>query len=187
MLPDGVQGHGKTLHDPPPMPTAPQQEIELSMFDSTLHELSLDTVNAPAVFWSQEPYANTFDTRNQKTKTKEAQPAEHREVYPLRLTPFDTRSTQEQMWGTVSIGEVPEDGQGNARPGNEILKCQWKDCPYTGTFGRKADLMRHVETLHVSLEKKYKCSFTGCEKDYKRKDYLQRHLRKDHESSRAYR
>ncbi|KAJ5537692.1 hypothetical protein N7494_007171 [Penicillium frequentans] len=167
MLLDGIHGHGNMPHDSPPTSTAPRQGIKWSSFDSLLHDLSLSTVNAPAVSCCREPYTNSqytpnpFEARNHEIPVNIAQPTHHQAVHPPPVTAFDTRSTQEQTWAhylAVSIEETSEDLQGNAGPGNEILKCQWKDCQYTGTFGRKTDLMRHIETQHVS-PKAYKCSF----------------------------
>lgn len=195
MLLDRIHGHGDMPHDPPSMSTALRQEIEWPSFDSPLHDLSLSTVHAPAASWVQGPYTNSqynhnsFDTRNHQSLVNIAQPTHHQAVHPPPLTAFDTRSSQEQTWGhylAVSIEEKSEDRQGSAVPGKETLKCRWKDCQYTGTFGRKTDLMRHLETQHVST-KAYKCSFPGCGRRFNRDDNLQGHLRKVHGHYRQYR
>lgn len=62
---------------------------------------------------------------------------------------------------------------------SEVLKCHWEGCRYNGTFGRKAELKRHVETQHIS-PKAYKCP--KCGRPCNRDDNLNGHLRRVHKS-----
>ncbi|KAJ5949933.1 hypothetical protein N7454_001517 [Penicillium verhagenii] len=57
------------------------------------------------------------------------------------------------------------------------FKCKWEGCRYTGAFGRKFELKRHVETQHINPNS-YECP--GCRKGYNRKDNLEEHLRRAH-------
>ncbi|KAE8420278.1 hypothetical protein BDV36DRAFT_293411 [Aspergillus pseudocaelatus] len=59
------------------------------------------------------------------------------------------------------------------------LRCGWKDCSYTGTFARKAELMRHIDVLHVSPHS-YDCPVRGCRKVCNRWDNLWEHIRRAH-------
>ncbi|OGM42308.1 hypothetical protein ABOM_007910 [Aspergillus bombycis] len=59
------------------------------------------------------------------------------------------------------------------------LRCGWKDCTYNGTFGRKAELMRHIALLHVSPHS-YDCPVPGCRKVCNRSDNLLDHIRRAH-------
>ncbi|KAE8166925.1 hypothetical protein BDV40DRAFT_295955 [Aspergillus tamarii] len=59
------------------------------------------------------------------------------------------------------------------------LRCGWKDCNYQGTFGRKAELMRHIDTQHVS-PRSYDCPIQGCRKVCNREDNLLEHIRRAH-------
>ncbi|KAE8327608.1 hypothetical protein BDV39DRAFT_204921 [Aspergillus sergii] len=63
--------------------------------------------------------------------------------------------------------------------GNSPLRCGWKDCEYEGTFGRKAELMRHIDALHVSPHS-YDCPIRGCKKVCNRQDNLLEHIRRAH-------
>ncbi|KAJ5798460.1 uncharacterized protein N7503_007756 [Penicillium pulvis] len=78
----------------------------------------------------------------------------------------------------LACGEHEESHQPNNSP-SEILKCHWKGCRYTGTFGRKAELKRHVETQHI-FPKAYKCP--KCGRPCNRDDNLNGHLRRVHKS-----
>jgi hypothetical protein len=59
------------------------------------------------------------------------------------------------------------------------LKCQWRGCPSTRSFGRVADLKRHVETFHIAPVN-HRCVQRGCGRTFTRKDKLQEHVRKSH-------
>ncbi|KAB8279163.1 hypothetical protein BDV30DRAFT_202301 [Aspergillus minisclerotigenes] len=66
--------------------------------------------------------------------------------------------------------------QGNS---TNPLRCGWKGCKYNGTFARKADLMRHIDVLHVSPHS-YDCPVRGCRKVCNRSDNLLEHIRRAH-------
>ncbi|KAJ5999421.1 hypothetical protein N7451_007231 [Penicillium sp. IBT 35674x] len=189
MSPSGAYEYAETL-DPQQAPTAPRQEEEWPTFDPAL----LNTVGAPATPWFQEEYFNPqytgtpFSAFGHGTLIPTTQRAEHQELY-RQTSPFDTRSTQGptlQDRRALSTEATLHQPQGTAGPRPEIIKCYWRGCQYTGTFGRKTDLMRHLETQHVS-PKAYKCSFPGCTKEYNRDDNLQGHLRRDHGLTGLYR
>ena len=60
--------------------------------------------------------------------------------------------------------------------------CKWEGCKYTGSFGRGADLLRHVQTAHIS-PRSFVCSVSGCRKSCSRKDNLEAHYRRVHQNS----
>ncbi|KAF9892673.1 hypothetical protein FE257_001075 [Aspergillus nanangensis] len=57
------------------------------------------------------------------------------------------------------------------------LRCGWIGCTHRGTFGRKPELMRHIELIHVSPGSE-QCSICG--KFFNRKDNLGEHVRRMH-------
>ncbi|KAJ5652768.1 hypothetical protein N7507_010194 [Penicillium longicatenatum] len=59
-------------------------------------------------------------------------------------------------------------------------KCEWRGCRYTGAFGRKFELKRHVETQHI-FRNAFECPDPRCRKGYNRKDNLEEHLRRAHD------
>ncbi|KNG91508.1 hypothetical protein ANOM_000048 [Aspergillus nomiae NRRL 13137] len=63
--------------------------------------------------------------------------------------------------------------------GSTLFRCGWKDCTYDGTFGREAELMRHVKLLHVS-PRSYECRMLGCGRVFNRRDNLLDHRRRAH-------
>ncbi|KAE8401839.1 hypothetical protein BDV37DRAFT_253747 [Aspergillus pseudonomiae] len=67
------------------------------------------------------------------------------------------------------------------RQGNRTtpFRCGWKDCTYNGTFGRKAELMRHIDLLHVSPHS-FDCPLRGCKRVFNRWDNLSDHMRRAH-------
>lgn len=62
--------------------------------------------------------------------------------------------------------------------GNRLrLHCRWSGCAYNGTFGRKADLMRHIDNTHVD-PRAHRC--LCCGSLFNRKDNLDKHLLRVH-------
>ncbi|KAL4888238.1 hypothetical protein BDV59DRAFT_188977 [Aspergillus ambiguus] len=61
-----------------------------------------------------------------------------------------------------------------SKSSNQRLQCGWKDCDYNGTFRRKAELLRHIDSKHVD-PRAHKC--TSCGKTFNRRDNLKQHLR----------
>ncbi|BCS18611.1 uncharacterized protein APUU_11439S [Aspergillus puulaauensis] len=57
------------------------------------------------------------------------------------------------------------------------LHCRWSGCAYNGTFGRKADLMRHIDNTHVD-PRAHRC--LCCGSLFNRKDNLDEHLLRVH-------
>ncbi|KAJ5652766.1 hypothetical protein N7507_010192 [Penicillium longicatenatum] len=168
---DGVYEYAESPNNPPPTAKAHRREMAWSNLNPNLIDLSLGGTDATAALWSPKPFTNpqlsenSFDATHHKVSIHTAQLTGHQNRYG-QPSVFDSSFTQEQTWGNrraVLIEAAPRDRQENARPNPETYKCQWKGCQYTGTFGRKADLMRHVETRHV-CPKAYKCSFPGCSK-----------------------
>ncbi|KAK2790847.1 hypothetical protein FQN53_008671 [Emmonsiellopsis sp. PD_33] len=58
-------------------------------------------------------------------------------------------------------------------------KCGWKHCRYTGVFRRKPELMRHIETKHVSPGS-YQCPERVCTKSFNRIDNMKKHVERVH-------
>jgi uncharacterized Zn-finger protein len=80
----------------------------------------------------------------------------------------------------ISESENPECGNQYAPTSAKI--CKWDGCKYTGSFGREADLLRHVRTAHIS-PRSFVCSVSGCRKSCSRKDNLEAHHRRVHQNS----
>ncbi|KAJ5910520.1 hypothetical protein N7504_005163 [Penicillium tannophilum] len=186
MSPAGIYEYTETSNGLRQTPTAPQQEEQWSIFDAA-NLNSLNPLNAPVAPWFQEEYINPqytdtpFRTTGPRTSIHTAQLAAHQQVYS-QPTSFDTTPNQGQALQDrheLSTDATLHHPQAAIRPRTEVIKCHWRGCQYTGTFGRKQDLMRHLETQHVS-PKAYKCSFPGCTREYNRDDNLQGHLRRDH-------
>lgn len=60
------------------------------------------------------------------------------------------------------------------------FRCKWEGCRYTGAFGRKFELKRHVETQHI-FPNSFECLNSRCNKVYNRKDNLEEHMRRAHD------
>ncbi|KAB8257133.1 hypothetical protein BDV32DRAFT_152642 [Aspergillus pseudonomiae] len=58
-------------------------------------------------------------------------------------------------------------------------RCEWAGCRYTGVFGRKEDLKRHIFKIHVS-PRSYECPVANCRRAFNRNDNLQSHLKTVH-------
>ncbi|KAE8147143.1 hypothetical protein BDV25DRAFT_143036 [Aspergillus avenaceus] len=86
-----------------------------------------------------------------------------------RLEIMNPHSTQSEDLGT----NIHEDSR------SEALRCKWDGCNYTGVFGRKAELMRHIEAIHVS-PKSYNCPVNHCRRSFNRSDNLKEHIRRVH-------
>ncbi|OGM45915.1 hypothetical protein ABOM_005999, partial [Aspergillus bombycis] len=67
--------------------------------------------------------------------------------------------------------------QANNSANPKQWRCDWKDCKYRGTFRHKAELMRHIEFLHVAPGS-HKCP--SCRRKHNRKDNLGEHLKVRH-------
>ncbi|EAU39310.1 predicted protein [Aspergillus terreus NIH2624] len=63
-----------------------------------------------------------------------------------------------------------------SRSSTQRFRCDRNGCDYTGTFGRKAELMRHIESKHVNPGA-HKCPAPGCGRVFNRKDNLEEHMR----------
>ncbi|KAL4887792.1 hypothetical protein BDV59DRAFT_196982 [Aspergillus ambiguus] len=61
-----------------------------------------------------------------------------------------------------------------SKSNHQRFQCGWKDCDYNGTFGRKAELLRHIDSKHVD-PRAHKCS--DCGKTFNRRDNLEQLLR----------
>jgi hypothetical protein len=66
----------------------------------------------------------------------------------------------------------------------ERVRCRWSTC--SSSFNRKADLLRHIETIHVNTSRYY-CQVPGCKKavggkfrGYSRSDKLKDHMKSSH-------
>ncbi|KAJ5798457.1 uncharacterized protein N7503_007753 [Penicillium pulvis] len=186
MSPAGIYEYTETSNDLRQRQAAPRQEEQWSIFDPASLN-SLNPLDAPAAPWFQEEYINPqytdtpFSATGPRTSMHTAQLAAHQEVYS-QPTSFDFTSAQEQTLQdrhALSTDATLRHPQAAVTPRKEVIKCHWRGCQYTGTFGRKKDLLRHLETQHVS-PMAYKCSFPGCTREYNRDDNLQGHLRRDH-------
>lgn len=135
---------------------------------------------------AQIPYINSASSvmhrvvpmQQQHTIRQQATPHQSNEqersfaaqIMPSKLLPWDYPDF-------LTCGEQYRSHQPNDPPSE--IKCHWKDCRYTGTFGRKAELKRHIETQHIS-PKAYKCP--ECGRPCNRDDNLNGHLRRVHKS-----
>ena len=57
--------------------------------------------------------------------------------------------------------------------------CKWEGCQYPHPFGREADLVRHLKTVHINPGA-YICSELGCGRPCSRKDNLEAHRQRVH-------
>ncbi|KAJ1716282.1 hypothetical protein NYO67_1541 [Aspergillus flavus] len=95
------------------------------------------------------PFSNTYQPQGMAPVPAAQQPSE-----PL-ANPKTTPTAREARPHRKSVQL-----QGNS---TNPLRCGWKDCKYNGTFARKAELMRHIDLLHVSPHS-YDCPVRGCRK-----------------------
>ncbi|KAE8352673.1 hypothetical protein BDV28DRAFT_122211 [Aspergillus coremiiformis] len=78
------------------------------------------------------------------------------------------------------VGRQDRVSKHNANPrSSRPFRCGWKLCRYTGVFGRKEELMRHIETIHVSPGS-YHCPAESCQRVFNRNDKVQEHVRRVH-------
>ncbi|GFF52939.1 hypothetical protein IFM51744_07976 [Aspergillus udagawae] len=62
---------------------------------------------------------------------------------------------------------------------NAHLVCKWEGCTYKKPFNRKADLSRHVESMHIA-PRSYCCLAEGCYRLFSRKDKRDAHMLERH-------
>ncbi|KAK2757980.1 hypothetical protein FQN54_004386 [Arachnomyces sp. PD_36] len=72
------------------------------------------------------------------------------------------------------------DAHARPRP-HATFECKWEGCRYSGSFSRKHELKRHLETKHIDPQA-YPCPVVGCGKKCNREDNLQQHIQKRHGS-----
>jgi hypothetical protein len=77
---------------------------------------------------------------------------------------------------------IAEVGSGNQLAPRFAKTCKWEGCKFERSFGREAELLRHIRTTHISPGL-YACPEAGCRKSCSRKDNLQAHRRRAHENS----
>ncbi|KOS41683.1 hypothetical protein ACN38_g7455 [Penicillium nordicum] len=70
----------------------------------------------------------------------------------------------------------PNHGHEQANPDN-IIRCDWPDCSYRGTFTKKGSLKRHRDEQHTS-PRSFPCLL--CENVYSRKSHMADHQLKTH-------
>ena len=69
-----------------------------------------------------------------------------------------------------------------SRDSPELPECNWKACTYNKrTFRRLPDLERHVYKTHIEPGM-HQCPVVGCEKVYNRRDTLNNHYKRHHDS-----
>lgn len=92
--------------------------------------------------------------------------------------PFNAASFVQGGTGSVQGGEP----WGESMEGPRKLRCEWKGCTSPFTFRREADLMRHINTIHVN-PRAYACP--DCGSRFARKDNLQSHMMRHHKHIRG--
>ncbi|KAL5051306.1 hypothetical protein BDW71DRAFT_202493 [Aspergillus fruticulosus] len=55
-----------------------------------------------------------------------------------------------------------------------VFRCEWKGCRSATVFGREADLIRHLKSVHIARDA-YTCPEPNCDKRFGRKDHLKAH------------
>jgi hypothetical protein len=90
---------------------------------------------------------------------------------------------EESMQPTVSEPD-PQIGPATkpaAKPASPRFSktCKWEGCQYPRPFGREADLVRHLKTIHINPGA-YICPELGCGKPCSRKDNLEAHRQRVH-------
>ncbi|PYH90950.1 hypothetical protein BO71DRAFT_401796 [Aspergillus ellipticus CBS 707.79] len=86
---------------------------------------------------------------------------------------------------TSTLEETPQSPNQNDENEQAQLKCEWKNCKYTHTFNRPAELLRHVKTIHISPQS-HMCRYRGCSRTFNRKDKLGEHMLRAHYLPRVY-
>lgn len=94
--------------------------------------------------------------------------------------PFNAASFAQDSTGSVQSGESWGENMESPRR----FRCEWKGCTSRSTFRRKAELLRHIQTIHVSPSA-YACPEPDCTRSFARKDRLQSHMMRRHDHFRG--
>ncbi|QMW40820.1 hypothetical protein G4B11_004100 [Aspergillus flavus] len=181
----------------------PGTEEELKELETILRDIPQPLDQDHFVSSSSQSSAPTVDGTTPDPHSLIAPPTNHNTGFdnqPLMSfnSPFFSNTYQPQGMTPVPASEQPLEGSVKPKPALKArkprpdrksvrvlgetttpLRCGWKDCEYEGTFGRKAELMRHIDVLHVSPHS-YDCPVRGCKKVCNRQDNLLEHIRRAH-------
>ncbi|KAJ5697579.1 hypothetical protein N7488_011263 [Penicillium malachiteum] len=129
---------------------------------------------------SHESHSSEPQTAN----TSFSQPHEKDDVYQRTQSPIHEQTKHKNLhrgreckkiiWGIILTIPFCRDSD-PCGP----FKCKWEDCRYPGVFARKAVLMRHIETQHVT-PKSFECPDKLCDRSFNRKDNMEEHWRRVH-------
>ena len=131
--------------------------------------------NGDAITDDTNPPSNAVQHVNSNERYISQPTAPHAEFSPVTLP-----GGNDGILPPISESENLECGNQSAPTVGKI--CRWEGCQYTGSFGRGADLLRHVRTAHIS-PRSFVCSVSGCRKSCSRKDNLEAHYRRVHQNS----
>ncbi|KAJ5652767.1 hypothetical protein N7507_010193 [Penicillium longicatenatum] len=170
--------------------TSQQQQPTWQTVDRTVFSSSPDTINTRPNSGSV-PNASSQCTHTLFSVMRRAVPLHQEQTIRQLARPPQTKEqgytfasqttlpTQIPPWDYADFLACGEHYKSHQPPPSERLKCDWKGCRYTGTFGRKAELKRHVDTQHIS-PRAYKCP--KCGRPHNRDDNMNGHLRRVHGS-----
>ncbi|KAL4745641.1 hypothetical protein BDW72DRAFT_198436 [Aspergillus terricola var. indicus] len=126
----------------------------------------------------QPPFENSPESRNEFAK-----PA----TWVTTRTPLDRppHESAEPAAASSPNGRGADQQRSMRRTDNlsfnvtPVYRCRWQGCPGQTNFRRKADLLRHLKTIHIEPEA-YPCLSPNCGQSFGRKDHLKQHMMTGH-------
>jgi hypothetical protein len=136
-------------------------------------EFPIDPARSPTYYGG---YVSTHNTILQKYATHSMT---DRPYASPQMTPDTNMSVSGLIEGSIIQPRLleldPETGLATqpAFSGFSLI-CKWEGCKYAHSFGREAELLRHVKTVHLSPSAFF-CPELGCSKSCSRKDNCWKH------------
>ena len=141
-------------------------------FDLPLEGFPILAPTSPLQFNFYSGYTSTHDTIVQQHVTHSAkdQPDVSDQTMILNSIQQPRVSEPDQTGATEPAAE----------PAPLRFSCKWEGCQYPRPFGREAELVRHLKSVHIKPGA-YICPDLGCGKPFNRKDNLDAHRQRVHE------
>ncbi|KAK2757645.1 hypothetical protein FQN54_004614 [Arachnomyces sp. PD_36] len=101
-------------------------------------------------------------------------------IHGSATTDFDVNNPAPKRQA-IPRGRTSDDQRkaGNSDTSTPAWQCGWQGCDYNRRFGRKAELMRHIDTKHVD-PRSHHCPKPGCPSIFNRMDNLNEHFQRVH-------
>ncbi|PLB51645.1 hypothetical protein P170DRAFT_422635 [Aspergillus steynii IBT 23096] len=146
--------------------------------------------NTPPTFWDDSPCAMPFDQSSQPTPFMGQTPVRDCTIalQTAMQPPFFTPQLQDNpnIFRPNNATHLPAHGFEQLAPELPTRsqnpwprRCEWVGCDYSGTFNRKAELMRHLEEKHVAPGS-HICPVRRCHRSFNRGYNLRNHVRVKH-------